>query len=176
SFTYNLYYYFQELGALIQVVKNDSLLQDDFVESFDFIVISPGFGSPKDSGSSLEILHKFSHKKILGVCLGMQCIAESFGGKVEEMRSPMHAKTMICEFVPNPLCKFIKKPLQVALYHSLYVSKLGECQMLGFIIRDFVQIPMIIKHKNLDIYGVQFHPESILQVQGKQILKNFLEL
>lgn len=175
SFTYNLYYYFLTLGAKIQVIKNDVTIEKKFVESFSHLVISPGFGSPKDSGISLSILRNFPHKKTLGVCLGMQCIAEVYGGKVEQMDTPLHAKSMLCEFIPNKLCQNITKPFKVALYHSLYVSKLGECQMLGFITKNHHKIPMIIQHKHFPLYGIQFHPESILQSQGKQLLHNFLK-
>lgn len=181
SFTYNIYYYLYELGIKPQVCKNDfaKSLQEvrDFVDSFDYIVISPGFGSPKDSGLSIPIIQAFApHKKILGVCLGHQCIATAFGGKVEKMPTPMHAKSTSCFFTPNALCNGISSPFQVALYHSLFVSELGKCQELGFAHIKGLKIPMILKHKHYQTYGVQFHPESILGHNGKMILKNFLAL
>lgn len=176
SFTYNLYFYFCELGVKPVVVKNDFLPLKKalkFIKKYDYIVISPGFGTPQDAGISKEVIKHFKKsKKILGVCLGHQCIAEAFGGEVKEMEAPLHAKSMECEFQKSKITKGLKKPLIVGLYHSLFVSDLGECELLGY---TKEKIPMIIKHKKYDIYGVQFHPESILQKQGKKILKNFLK-
>ncbi|MGI0405979.1 anthranilate synthase component II [Helicobacter himalayensis] len=189
SFSFNLFYYFCELGVRPVVVKNDfapKLTKEvrDFVADFEYIVISPGFGSPKDSLICLEILKEFSaHKKILGVCLGMQCIASVFGGKVSEMPSPMHAKSALCEFRENALTRGIPNPFKVGLYHSLFVEKCGECEILGFAKIAFdtskvctKDIPMILKHKEYSVYGVQFHPESLLSTYGKELLQNFLAL
>lgn len=181
SFTYNLYYYFCELGIKPCVVENDfkKNIQDaqEFLNTFDYFVISPGFGSPKDSGLSIPIIQTFApFKKILGVCLGHQCIAVAFGGFVIEMPNPLHAKNAICYFNKNPLCKNIKNPIKVALYNSLFVSDLGDCEMLGYSLLWNMKIPMILKHKFYNTYGIQFHPESILQENGKKILNNFLRL
>ncbi|MCI5968881.1 aminodeoxychorismate/anthranilate synthase component II [Helicobacter sp.] len=180
SFTYNLEYYLKELGAKVCVVKNDFAPIAEaiaFVESFDCLMISPGFGTPLDSGLSLELIQTFaSWKNILGVCLGHQCIAQAFGGKVERMEKPMHAKNALCYFVPNALTKGIRNPFKIALYHSLYVSELGDCEMLGYSVVGEKKIPMVLKHKRYNTYGVQFHPESILQENGKKLLKNFLKL
>ena len=177
SFTYNLYYYFCALGIKPVVVKNDFLpLKEalNFIKKFEYIVISPGFGSPQDAGISKSVIKHFAKKKkILGVCLGHQCIAEVFGGEVKEMEVPLHAKQKQCDFKKSKLTKGLKKPLIVGLYHSLYVYNLGECKLLC---ATDEKIPMIIKHKKYKIYGVQFHPESILQKQGKKILKNFLKV
>ncbi|WP_299548052.1 aminodeoxychorismate/anthranilate synthase component II [uncultured Helicobacter sp.] len=180
SFTYNLDYYLKELGVKVCVVKNDFAPISKavvFAEDFDCLMISPGFGSPLDSGISLELLKVFApSKNILGICLGHQCIAQVFGGKVEKMQEPMHAKRTLCYHYPNALTQGIKNPFKVALYHSLYVSKLGDCEMLGYSILQGQKIPMLLKHKRYNTYGVQFHPESILQESGKRILKNFLKL
>lgn len=182
SFTFNLVYYFCELGIQPMVVKNDfaptlTKKTREFIDSFEYLVISPGFGSPKDSGICMEILRVFGrYKKILGVCLGMQCIAQAFGGEIAQLPSPLHAQTALCNFLPNPLCKGISSPLKVGLYHSLFVKSLGECQLLGYIQFQNPQIPMILKHKALAIYGIQFHPESLLSKKGKKLLQNFLHI
>ena len=180
SFTYNLEYYLKELGAKVCVVKNDfAPLEEaiEFVESFDVLMISPGFGTPLDSGLSLKLIETFAPKKnILGVCLGHQCIAQVFGGTIERMEKPMHAKKAQCYFLPNALLRGLKSPFEVALYHSLFVKELGECDMLGYAFIGDKKIPMLLKHKHYNTYGVQFHPESILQQQGKKILNNFLHL
>lgn len=180
SFTFNLEYYLKELGAKVRVVKNDFVPiaeAIEFTKSFDCLMISPGFGTPLDSGISLELIKVFAPKKnILGICLGHQCIAHVFGGMVEKMKSPMHAKSALCYHIPNLLTKGIKNPFKVALYHSLYVSSLGDCTMLGYSIIGAKKIPMVLKHKYYNTYGVQFHPESILQESGKRLLKNFLKL
>ncbi len=111
--------------------------------------------------------------KILGICLGHQCIAQAFGGEVISMPNPTHAKSAGLHFVPNPLFEGIPQGIQVALYHSLYVSKLGECEALGYSEHNVL---MVLKAKGYDCYGVQFHPESILQQKGKRLMKNFLAL
>ena len=180
SFTYNLVYCLKGLGAKVCVVKNDFATLEQAValaETFDALVISPGFGTPLDSGLSLELIKTFAPRKnILGVCLGHQCIAHVFGGRVERMESPMHAKSALCYHVPNALVRGITNPFEVALYHSLFVSDLGACVMLGYSIIGNKTIPMILKHRHFNTYGVQFHPESILQECGKKLLKNFLHL
>lgn len=181
SFTYNLYYYFCELGVRPQVVKNDFVKEiaesRDFLETFDAFVLSPGFGGPSDSGVCRDLIREFStEKKILGVCLGCQCIASVFGGVVCEMPEPIHGKSLMCECLKNPLTDGLGRTFKVGLYHSLYVSDLGECEMLGFIRKWDKKIPMIIRHRECLVYGIQFHPESILQEGGKRILKNFLKL
>ena len=177
SFTYNLYYYLLELNVKPLVIKNDFNFDFNFLDSFDAFIISPGFGSPLDSGISMDVIKEFApRKKILGVCLGHQCIASAFGGKVEKMKKPLHAKNALCYFLPNELCKGIKNPFKVALYHSLFVSDLGDCDCLGYANIDNEKIPMILKHKSYRTYGVQFHPESILQNNGKILLSNFLSI
>lgn len=181
SFTYNIVYYLKELGAKVKVIKNDFTSLDNAVEfaiNFDSLIISPGFGTPFDSGLSIGLIRALAPKmKILGICLGQQCIATAFGGKVEKMPSPCHAHTLKCELVgESELFAGIKKPLKVGLYNSLCVNKLGECELLATCDIKGQKIAMAIKHKSYKCYGLQFHPESILSKQGKRILNNFLKL
>lgn len=181
SFTYNIVYYLKELGIKVKVVKNDFAKLEEAIKfacGFHALIISPGFGTPLDSALSIELIKALAPKmKILGICLGQQCIAAAFGGKVEKMPSPCHARSLECELVgQNELFAGIKKPFKVALYNSLCVSKLGECELLATSQINGQKIAMAIKHKNYKCYGVQFHPESILTKQGKKIFKNFLKL
>lgn len=181
SFTYNLYYYFCELGITPQVVKNDFVCDineaKEFLDSFSAFVLSPGPGTPLESGVCLEIIKKYAGvKKILGVCLGHQCIATAFNGAVKQLPQPLHAKAMSCICTKSPFTKGLGNSFQVGLYHSLYVSNLGECEMLGYVEKWGIKIPMLLKHKHTLTYGVQFHPESILTHKGKKLLENFLTL
>lgn len=181
SFTFNIVYYLKELGARVKVVKNDfAPLKTalDYTSGFDALVISPGYGTPNDAGLSLKLIAELAPKiKILGVCLGLQCIAQVFGGEVVQMNSPQHAKSVKCELVEeNELFCGIKKPFEVALYNSLYARNIGTCKLLAYSKLAGQKIPMAIKHEKYDCYGLQFHPESILMNQGKKILHNFLKL
>lgn len=174
SFTYNVIYLLKELGTNPIVLQNNCSLQELQSHDFSHLVISPGPSSPLDSGICLEAITHFAPtKKILGICLGHQCIAVAFGGEVIGLDNPIHAKKGIMDFRENPLFKGISSPLEVALYHSLHVSKLGACEALGYSRQGIV---MALKAQQYDTYGIQFHPESILQKHGKTILKNFLDL
>lgn len=181
SFTYNLYYYFCELGIKPVVLKtdftNDFEVAKKVLDEFDYLVFSPGFGNPKDLSFLKKVLRYFAPKKyILGVCLGHQLLALSFNGNVKELNTPMHAKQVTLKTKANDLTKHLDSSFKVALYNSLYVSNVGDLKMLGYSMIDKEKIPMIIKHKKFQVYGIQFHPESILSHNGLAILKNFLEL
>lgn len=174
SFTYNIVYLLSTLGIKPQIVSNDTPLSHLKKLIFSHLIISPGPSHPLDSGVCLEAIKTFAPThKILGICLGHQCIAQAFGGEVISMPNPTHAKSAGLHFVPNPLFEGIPQGIQVALYHSLYVSKLGECEALGYSEHNVL---MVLKAKGYDCYGVQFHPESILQQKGKRLMKNFLAL
>lgn len=180
SFTYNIVYYLKELGAKVKVVKNDFAKAKKaikYANKFDKIIISPGFGTPDDSGVCMDIIKALGAKKqILGICLGHQCLAKAFGAEVVRMPHPFHGVSVECEFSKSTLFKGVKKPLKIALYNSLCVENTAEFDILADIKVENKSIIMAIKHKKYSCYGVQFHPESILQEQGKKILKNFLNL
>lgn len=174
SFTYNLVYMLKNLGYLPVILSNDCLLEDLQKCDFSHLIISPGPSHPREAGVCLEAIRYFApNKKILGVCLGHQCIAEAFGGVVSALKSPTHGKSSTLSFVPNPLFNGVEQGIRIALYHSLYVSSLGRCEALGY---SADGVLMVLKAKGYDTYGVQFHPESILQQQGENIMMNFLAM
>lgn len=182
SFTYNLVQYFAELGAEVEVKRNDQLSIAD-IEKFNpaQIVISPGPCTPNEAGVSLEVIKHFAGiKPILGVCLGHQAIGQAFGGDVVHAREIMHGKTSPVFHRDIGVFKGLNNPLQATRYHSLVIKKdtLPDC----FEITAWTQNTdgsldeiMGVRHKTLPIEGVQFHPESILTEQGHQLLKNFLD-
>ncbi|PAF52053.1 aminodeoxychorismate/anthranilate synthase component II [Helicobacter sp. 13S00477-4] len=174
SFTYNLIHYIEAMEYKIDVYKNDAIKLID-LQSYTHFLISPGFGSPKDSGICLDIIKYYSHqKKILGICLGHQCIAQVFDSTISPLSNPIHGKTSIITLKKSVLFKGLPVHLKVGRYHSLYVSSLGENLLPLAFSED--GILMALKHKVFDVYGVQFHPESILSEGGKTILQNFLSL
>ncbi|MAP27964.1 MULTISPECIES: aminodeoxychorismate/anthranilate synthase component II [unclassified Methylophaga] len=182
SFTYNLVQYFAELGAEVEVQRNDKLTIND-IETLnpELIVISPGPCTPNEAGISLDVIHQFAGKKpILGVCLGHQAIGQAFGGNVVHAREIMHGKTSPVHHNNVGVFKGLNNPLQATRYHSLVIKKetLPDC----FEVTAWTENPdgsideiMGVRHKTLPIEGVQFHPESILTEQGHQLLKNFLD-
>ena len=181
SFTYNLVQYFGELGADVQVYRNDKISIAE-IESLnpDRIVVSPGPCTPNEAGISLELIKYFAGKKpILGVCLGHQSIGQAFGGKIIHANKIMHGKTSPIYHDDNSVCKGLDNPLTATRYRSLVIDKesLPDC----FTVTAWTQTEkgeideiMGIKHKTLPIEGVQFHPESILTEQGHALLNNFL--
>lgn len=179
SFTYNLVQYFGELKADMKVYRNDALSLEDVVRLKPAkIVISPGPGRPEDAGISVEIIKKLGGKvPILGVCLGHQGIGYAFGAKIINAKSLMHGKTSKIEHDGKDLFKGITHPFEATRYHSLVIDRktIPDCLKVTAWTTDDREI-MGVTHKSLPIWGVQFHPESILTTQGKQILKNFLSL
>jgi anthranilate synthase/aminodeoxychorismate synthase-like glutamine amidotransferase len=176
SFTYNLVQAFGELGADIQVYRNDALTVEQ-IEALrpSHIVISPGPGDPDDGGVSLEVLKQLGPKiPTLGVCLGHQCIGQAFGGKVIRAPRLMHGKTSMVYHKESPLFNGIPSPFEATRYHSLIVEEPlpAELRVTGFTDQGEV---MALRHREYPIVGVQFHPESILTTYGPRILQNFLE-
>ncbi len=176
SFTYNLVQYLGELGAEVKVFRNDTISTADLERlNPQQIVISPGPGRPADAGISNEVIARLGNQiPILGVCLGHQCIGEVFGAKVVGAKSLMHGKTSLIYHQGDPLFQGVPCPFVATRYHSLIVEDLPET----LVTTAYTQAGeiMAIRHRDLPIYGVQFHPESILTEFGKTILKNFLEI
>ncbi|MCF7871091.1 MAG: aminodeoxychorismate/anthranilate synthase component II [Candidatus Omnitrophica bacterium] len=178
SFTYNLVQYIQELGAETICFRNDKVTLSDLEKiRFDKIIISPGPGRPEDGGISLELIGSY-HKKIpiLGVCLGHQCLGYYFGTKVVKAKKIMHGKTSLIYHRNKGIFKNIKNPFLATRYHSLVLDKKSLSNKFEIIAETGDNVMMAIKLKRYPVYGVQFHPESILTNEGKAILKNFLKI
>jgi anthranilate synthase/aminodeoxychorismate synthase-like glutamine amidotransferase len=174
SFTYNLVQYLGELGAELEVVRNDhAAVEDLLIRGYDRVVVSPGPCTPNEAGMSLEVVRRFPEAGVplLGVCLGHQSLAQAFGGKVIQ-HEPVHGKTTVIEHDGRTIFTGLQSPLTVGRYHSLVVDEdLPDC---------LVQtawgggVVMGVRHRELPAEGVQFHPESVLTDDGKALLQNFL--
>ena len=182
SFTYNLVQYFGELGADVTVVRNDEVSVDDIEAlSPDKIVISPGPCTPKEAGISVDTILKFAGKlPVLGVCLGHQSIGYAFGGDIVHAKSIMHGKTSPVYHHDTGVFKGLNNPFIATRYHSLVIDQdtLPDCLEITAWTKDetgAIEEIMGIRHKELDVEGVQFHPESILTEHGHDMLRNFLE-
>jgi anthranilate synthase/aminodeoxychorismate synthase-like glutamine amidotransferase len=176
SFTYNLVQYLGELGAELLVRRNDALSPDE-VEALapSHIVISPGPGTPHDGGISLEVVRRFHQTvPILGVCLGHQCIATAFGGRVDRAPRLMHGKTSAVYHEGQGLLAGLPSPFTATRYHSLMVYEPLPDGLLVTATTGEGEV-MALGHQEWPLYGLQFHPESILTEQGKQILQNFVQ-
>lgn len=178
SFTYNLVQYLSELGESLVVRRNDKISIKEIQELMPSrIVISPGPGRPPDAGISKQIIKKFSGKiPILGVCLGHQCIAEVFGGKVVPARRLMHGKTSMIHHKAHGIFKDIPSPFEATRYHSLIVDKKSLPKIFQLEAWTKDGEIMGLKHRKFLVWGVQFHPESILTTNGKKLLRNFINL
>ena len=178
SFTYNLVQYLGEMGEELKVFRNDEIALKDILKlKPKRIVISPGPGSPKDAGISKAVIKSLGSRiPILGVCLGHQCIGEVFGGKVVRAKRLMHGKTSQIFHDGKGIFKNIDNPFIATRYHSLLVEKKTLPKALEITAETKEKEIMGLRHKTLPIYGVQFHPESILTQSGKEILRNFLKL
>ena len=177
SFTYNLVQYLAEIGQEVEVVRNDKISIEEINKlNPRYIVISPGPCTPNEAGISLELIEAFKGKiPILGVCLGHQSIGQAFGGKIVHAQTIMHGKTSKISHNNKGVFRGIKNPFIATRYHSLVVEKqtLPNCFDITACTDD--NEIMGIKHKELAIEGVQFHPESILSEHGHDLLKNFLD-
>lgn len=182
SFTYNLVQYFGELGAEVMVVRNDEVTVED-IEALnpDKIVISPGPCTPKEAGISVETIHRYAGKyPILGVCLGHQSIGYAFGGNIIHAKQIMHGKTSLVYHHDVGVFKGLNNPFTATRYHSLVIEQatLPDCLEITAWTQDEagdIDEIMGVRHKTLDIEGVQFHPESILTEHGHDMLRNFLK-
>ena len=178
SFVYNLYQYVGEYGKKVMVYRNDKITIEKIKKlNPEKIIISPGPGRPENSGISCEVIEKFSGKiPILGVCLGHQCIGYVFGGKIVGAKKLMHGKTSLIYHCGKNIYKGLKNPFIATRYHSLVIEKKSIPPVLKVEAESEDGEIMGIKHKKYKIYGVQFHPESILTESGKKLIKNFLTI
>jgi anthranilate synthase/aminodeoxychorismate synthase-like glutamine amidotransferase len=178
SFTYNLVQYMGELGAEMTIRRNDELTPEE-VESLhpDRILLSPGPCTPQEAGISIPLIRHFAGKvPILGVCLGHQAIGAAFGGKVVRAPKLMHGKTSEVIHDGRSLFSGIASPMTCTRYHSLIVAEDGLPRDLEITARTEDGIIMGLRHRKYRVEGVQFHPESVLTHDGKQLIQNFLEL
>jgi anthranilate synthase/aminodeoxychorismate synthase-like glutamine amidotransferase len=180
SFTYNLVQYLGELGAKVEVRRNDQVTVHQ-VEALrpERIVISPGPCTPQEAGISIDLIRHFSGKvPLLGVCLGHQALGAAFGGKVIRARNLMHGKTSQVEHDGKTIFRGLASPMIATRYHSLIVSEEGLPAELEVSARtkerDGSSVIMGLRHKQYPVEGVQFHPESVLTDQGKRLIENFL--
>ena len=178
SFTYNLYQYLGELGANMRVFRNDKITVEEIAEMKpEKLLVSPGPCTPNEAGISCEAIKYFAGKiPVFGVCLGHQSIGQVFGGKVIRARRLMHGKTSPVHHDNKGVFAGLPNPFDATRYHSLIVEKetLPDCfEITAHADEDEI---MGIRHKELPVFGVQFHPESILTTHGKHLLKNFLDM
>jgi len=181
SFTFNIVQYFGELGADVQVYRNDEITVAQIAElAPQHLVISPGPCTPKEAGVSVEAIKAFAGRlPILGVCLGHQSIGQAFGGRIVHAREVMHGKTSPIHHADSGVFTGLDNPFQATRYHSLVIERatLPDClEITAWTERDGdVDEIMGIRHRDFDIQGVQFHPESILTEHGHRMLQNFLD-
>jgi len=179
SFTYNLVQYLGELGATVEVRRNDRVTLDEIENRLrpERIVISPGPGTPNDAGITLDVIQRFAGKvPLLGVCLGHQAIGQAFGGKVVRAPELMHGKASDVHHDGKTIFAGLGDQLRAGRYHSLIVERESLPSCLEISARTADDIIMGLRHRELKVEGVQFHPESILTSDGKQLLANFLKL
>jgi len=180
SFTYNVVQYCKELGADLKVIRNDELTLDEIKAlQPEKIILSPGPSTPDEAGVTLEVIKEFANTTpIFGICLGHQSIAQAFGGDVVRAKHMMHGKTSQVEVEHDtPIFKGLPEEFRATRYHSLTVKKetLPECIVATSYSKDDNEI-MSLQIKDKPIYGVQFHPESIMSEYGHEMLDNFLKL
>jgi anthranilate synthase component 2 len=178
SFTYNLYQYLCELGADVTVRRNDAItVAEARALAFDFLVISPGPGVPRDAGISIELIRALGPTTpVLGVCLGHQAIAEAFGGVVTRAPELMHGKASLISHDGTGVFEGLPSPFSAIRYHSLCAAPEAVPEVLEVIAHSDSGVIMAMRHRKYPVHGVQFHPESILTEHGKALLRNFLSL
>jgi len=182
SFTYNLVQYLGELGAKVVVRRNDQVTVAE-IEAMkpERILVSPGPCTPQEAGISMDLIRHFAGKvPILGVCLGHQALGAAFGGRVVRAKTLMHGKTSEVKHDGRTIFRGLPSPMTATRYHSLIVSEQGlpeELEVSGWATeQDGSQTIMGLRHKQFPVEGVQFHPESVLTVEGKELIRNFLNL
>jgi len=176
SFTFNLYHYVSSLGVTVDVIRNDEITHKQIIKNkYDKIIISPGPGNPNQSGNCIKIV-KALYKKIpiLGVCLGHQIIGQVFGSKIIQANKLMHGKTSVIKSKKIGILKNLPSKFVATRYHSLIIDKKTLSDQLEITAETKDGIIMGVMHKEYNIHGVQFHPESIKTIIGIKILKNFI--
>ena len=188
SFTYNLSHLAKEIGADVTVLRNDQFEIGD-IAGFDKIILSPGPGIPSEAGLLMDVIRAYAGKKpMLGVCLGHQAIGQVFGAKLENLSQVFHGVATPCHIVAHdPIFNGVGNDIVVGRYHSWVVSRqdFPSCLEITALSDDSIQVGkqaletsqvMALRHREFDIHGIQFHPESVLTPKGKQIIKNFIAL
>ena len=178
SFTYNLYQYLTELGAEVEVHRNDQISVEDCLSmNPERVVISPGPCSPKEAGISIDLVTAFAGRTpLLGVCLGHQCIGEAYGGIVEYAGEIMHGKTSLITHDGRGVFEGIESPFEAIRYHSLAIRPDTVPAVLEVSARSESGVIMGVRHREFAMEGVQFHPESIMTKHGHDLLRNFLRM
>ncbi len=176
SFTYNVYQAVASLGYQATVIRNDKISVEEIEQTgYQGIIISPGPGTPASAGISKQVIRKFAGKlPILGICLGHQAIGEVFGGKIIRAPQPVHGKTEYIIHQGRGIYRGLPKPFAAARYHSLTVAREGLPECLEVMSTSQDGLIMGLRHRDYDVEGVQFHPESILTPQGIHLLQKFL--
>ena len=177
SFTYNLSHLVKDLGAEVAVVRNDQFRLDE-IEAYSKIILSPGPGIPSEAGLLLDVIRTYAGRKpILGVCLGHQAIGEVFGAKLENLSDVFHGVATPCHIITDdPIFSGISRDITIGRYHSWVVARedLPDCLEVTAV-SDEGQI-MALRHRNLNVRGIQFHPESVLTPDGRKMLQNWMFL
>ena len=178
SFTYNLVDYFGQLEPELKIVRNDQITLEEIAElQPGGIVISPGPGTPDHAGVCCDVIKEFYRSiAILGVCLGHQCIGQVFGARIERAPQPVHGKTAFIHHKNNELFAGVYSPFEATRYHSLIVDRKSVGLELMITAETEDDLIMAIQHREFPVYGVQFHPESILTLDGPRIIENWLKL
>ena len=176
SFTFNVFQLLSELGAAVKVVRNDKISVEEVRNNFSAVIISPGPGVPSDAGISEKIISDLKENlPIFGICLGHQAIGEVFGGKIVRAKEIIHGKTSKLIHNGKGIYKNLNQGIEVGRYHSLIIERetLPDCLEITSELADGTI--MGVRHKIFDVEGIQFHPESILTPDGRQMMKNFLQ-
>jgi len=178
SFTYNLYQYLSELGAEVEVYRNDEISVEQCLDMApERVVISPGPCTPAEAGISIELVRAFAgHAPLLGVCLGHQCIGEAFGGRTGSAGEIMHGKTSMISHDGRGVFEGLPEPFEAIRYHSLAIEPDSVPDELEITARSESGVIMGVRHRSLAVEGVQFHPESIVTKCGHDLLANFLRM
>jgi anthranilate synthase component II len=178
SFTFNLYQYLSELGAKVEVYRNDEVTVEDCLQMApERVVISPGPCTPKEAGISVDLVRAFEGRApLLGVCLGHQCIGEAYGGEVVSAGEIMHGKTSMVTHDGKGVFAGLPNPFEAIRYHSLAIAPVSVPAELEVTARSDSGVIMGVRHRTHDVEGVQFHPESIMTKVGHDLLRNFLRV